>query len=568
MRLGMVSAWRRASLVYLLVSRAGMFALACLLAACGDDPLPTGPITARVTHYDYAFDIDSRAAHVELTLAVETGGDCLTLPFRAQGLTAATLDGDVATATVAGDTVVLCGIGYRDGRELALAADLVIPLATLADSQVGYSITKDAQQNSFYYLVSWVGGCDRFAPCDNRPDQFATYRFTVTHPAGYDARCPGTITEVSPTQTVCSFDQAGGPTYSTFGVAAYPAWTQIDKGTWGGVKVTLYDRAITQIDAAIDPAYHGGFVDWMQSQFGPYPYGDELRILTAPTYWSGFEHPGNIVLDDGLARITRPTYWNQAAHVLDHEIVHMWAGDQTTLASTNDFVWKEAMAEYLSYVYEDITSPANGLRTAGAWKLFAQDSTFYPVPMEMPALFDFYGDAYGAGPMILFHQLEVMTSRDQVLGAIKTLLGQPRAIGVDDVLAALEQSTGLDLDAYASTWLRGTGAPDWPRYSLVFTPGAGTSTLALDHVNEKPVARGCRFHVALQGANPGEEQLVAIDTWSGGADQTLTVPTPSFTVTRLVLDPRAECLVYLMSSTPRTIPTPRKHPWVTERAIR
>ena len=39
----------------------------------------------------------------------------------------------------------------------------------------------------------------------------------------------------------------------------------------------------------------------MQSQFGPWPYGSELRVLTAPTYWDGFEHPGNIVLADGLA---------------------------------------------------------------------------------------------------------------------------------------------------------------------------------------------------------------------------------------------------------------------------
>jgi len=65
--------------------------------------------------------------------------------------------------------------------------------------------------------------------------------------------------------------------------------------------------------------------------------------------------------------------------------------------------------------------------------------------------------------MILFRQIEVLSSRAQVLAAIATLLGEPRAISVDDVVAALETSTGLDLDAYAAAWIHGTGAPVWRR---------------------------------------------------------------------------------------------------------
>lgn len=535
------------------------------MAACGDDPLPTGEIVARVTHYDYEFDVDSRSAHAELTLAIDQGGDCITLPMRAQHLGTPTIDGDPVNATLDGERVQFCGIGYREGTTAKLAIDLLVPLATLGESQVGYSITRDSQQNAFYYLVSWVGGCDRFAPCDNRPDQFATYRFVVRHPAGFVARCPGAIEETSPTETVCGFDHAGGPTYSTFGIAAYPAWTQTSKGTWGGVNVTLYDRATTLIDAAIDSTYHAGFMDWMQAQFGPYPYGSELRILTAPTYWSGFEHPGNIVLDDGLARRSRPSYWNETAHVLDHEIVHMWAGDQTTLATTHDFVWKEAMAEYLSYVWEDMQSAAYGRQTAGAWKAFGQAAEYYPVPLEQPALFDFYGDVYGPGPMVLFRQLEALTSRQQVLDAIKLVLGAPRALSVDELLAALEQTTGLDLDAYAAAWIRGTGAPSWPRYNLTFTPGAGTSMLVLDQVNESATPRGCKFKVALRGATATDVQLVEVNTLTGGADQTLQVPTPGFSVMSLDLDPDNECLVYLMSSTPRAL---RRHPWRSESALR
>ncbi len=547
-----------------------------LIAACGDDP-PTGPISAHVTHYDYTFDIESRAARAELTLEVDEGGDCITLPMRAAHRSAdliPTINNDeVKTAAFGTDVAEFCGDGYETGATIKLAVDVTVPLETIGTSQVGYSVTRDTQGNDFYYMVSWVNGCDQFGPCDNRPDQFATYRFTVTHPATHKARCPGTITEASTTQTICDFTHDGGPTYSTFGIAAYPAWTQTDKGLWGGVQVTLYDRAQTEIEDAIDVAFHGSFMDWMQSQFGPYPYGTELRVLTAPTYWGGFEHPGNIVLDDFLARDTRQSYWNDTAHTLNHEIVHMWAGDQTTLASTYDFVWKEAMAEYLTYVFEDMTSTAYGTQTAGAWKSFGAAAGFYPVPLDEPELFTYYGDVYGPGPMILFRQLEVLTSRAQVLAAIQSLLGTPRGLSVDEVVAALEQSTGLDLDGYATAWIRGSGKPAWPRYNITYTAGVGTSTLALVQANKGANPRGCKFHVALRGAAAGEEALVEVNTFTSGVDQTLQVPTPTFTVTDVVLDPGAECLVYAMTVIPfapsstntvrvsSPFNTPALHPW-------
>jgi hypothetical protein len=75
--------------------------------------------------------------------------------------------------------------------------------------------------------------------------------------------------------------------------------------------------------------------------------------------------------------------------------------------------------------------------------------------------------------------------------------------------------------------------------------------------------RGCKFHVALRGATAGQEELYTVDTFNGPADQTMTVQAPSFTVTSIALDPFAECLVYLQSSTPRTV---RRRAWVSDRA--
>src|SRR3954469_17976399 len=136
--------------------------LVCLLAACGDDPGPTGPLAAHVTHYDYTFDIDSRAAHAVITLAVDQGGDCFDLPFHAANPDHPKINGETASIAIDGDNLAICGAGYKTGSSIDFELDLQIPLTTLADSQVGYSITKDSDGNSFYYLVSWVNGCDHF----------------------------------------------------------------------------------------------------------------------------------------------------------------------------------------------------------------------------------------------------------------------------------------------------------------------------------------------------------------------------------------------------------------------
>ena len=555
---------RRASFVHL-VSFLG-------LAACGSDPAPprpTGAISGSVTHYDLAFDLDSRRGHATATITTTSDGDCFALPVRAVvdtdviTLTAATDGADVTTtATLTGDVLEVCGAGWAAGTTLALDVDLEIPLETLNDSQVGYSLAQDGRFNNFWFLISWVGGCDRFAPCDNRPDAFATYTFDVTHAEGVTVRCPGVVTEPSATQTVCDFTYAGGPTYSTFGLVASDGWTVTDLGAWDGVATTLYDTG-SNVPARIDSTYHAGFMAWMHDHFGPFPYGDELRILTAPTYWAGFEHPGNIVLDDSLGGGLTGAY--TTSHTLNHELAHQWAGDQTTLADTYDFVWKEAMAEYLSFAYEDETNPAYGLRTAKSWRTGAVGAAYYPVPAEQPPLFDYYGDVYGPGPMVLFRQLEVMTSRQAVMDGIASVLGQPSVLSVPDLQAALEASTGLDLAAYFDAWVYGSGAPIWPTVDMAreVQGGNGPVTVTVTHNNAATSAGPCAFHVALTGDAAGDEVLVPIDL-ADGPTVVATVENPGFIITGMTLDPLAECLVY---ATPSLTGAPRHAPgWTPWRA--
>jgi aminopeptidase N len=529
--------------------------------ACGaeDDDRPTGPLAYTATHYDYRFDLTTRAAEVDVTLAVTAPGDCLDIGLRAEAPADIRLDGEPATGQFAGGVLTACGPGWNAGDEVVLSAAMTVALETWEDSQVGYSVGTDVEGNPFHYLVSWVGGCDRFGPCDAAPDRFARYAFEVTHPAGMQVLCPGAITPGA-TVTTCAFEHAGGPTYSTFGLAASPSWVATDLGDWGGVRATLHDAPSSGTLDRLDAARHRDFLAWMVERFGPYPYGDELRLFTGPTYWSGFEHPGTIALNDTLVAFPGSAYARPLEHITNHEIAHQWAGDQTTLADTYDFVWKEAMAEYLSFAFEHETEPDIGLRTARAWRTFASASAYYPVPGERPELLHYYGDVYGPGPMILFRQVEAMFGRDAVIEALQSVLGAERALSVEDVRAALEQATGADFATYFDRWVFGEGAPAWPQVTIdVADAGAGAVTATATQLAADGAWFGMAFPVRLLGA-AGETHDVWLDFGVDGAEAASATATPGFAVTDWDVDPDAYSLVREASAA--AAPPTRFNPWV------
>ena len=536
------------------------FALIVAAAGCdsgrGDDP-PEDPVTEwAISHYDYAIDFRTREATATLTVEATGSGHCIVIPFAPEDVGRVTIDGDRAHVTLEDGILQACG-RKLDAETVLLEARLVVPEDTLGLSDVGFSTFDDIDDNETAYLLSWVDECDRHGPCDSSPSAFATYRFSISHDPAQQVLCPGTISTPEPERTVCDFSHAGGPTYSTFGAIA-GQWDETSLGEWGGVDVTLFDLPSTGIAAALKTSSLEAFVVWMEATFGEYPFGSELRLVTANTYWSGFEHPGNIVLSDGLA--TSPSaYLDPLTHVTLHEIAHQWAGDQATLASTYDFVWKEAMAEYLTFVFEDENLPPGAaIATAAAWKSFAYGAEHPLVPDYSPELFDYYGEVYGPGPMVLFRQMEGMFGRPSVIAALQALLGSPRTISVADVRDALEASTGESLDGYFAAWVYGSQAPAWPVATIGWNDaGAGDVDVTATLSTADGVPRGCKFTVQLVGTS-GNAYDVPFDFGPDGTAVSPQTVTPGFAVTGTTLDPYHECLVFAPGA---AFASERPDPW-------
>jgi aminopeptidase N len=499
---------------------------------------PLGDISGEVRRYDYAFDLSSAAALARLSVAVAPpGGDCYSVACLLPPSEVTFAGTPAASFALAADTLQACGESIEPGGELALCASVAVPEETaFFGLDVGFSHKKNLVGGTFSYLLSWLGGCSRFGPCDHDPARLVELHFAVTHPPGTTVLCGGTLT-AGAELTRCDLSMPLAPTYSGFALAADADWARQPFATAGGVELVFYEVPGGELASSLDPARVVAAVEWLTGLLGPYPYGSELRFAGAPTAWLGFEHPGNVLLYDELPKQTG-AYADGTMHVLVHETVHQWAGNRTTLASTADFVWKEAIAEYLTYVIEDEQgNPGEADDSRAYWDKAAVQAKHFPRPTDdpTPPITAFYGDVYGAGPMVLFVQLEPIVGRAALLAAIASFLATPGARSVAELREAIEQASGQDLGAYFSAWAFGAGKPAWPVLAATVDQVEDEVTVTLTQQGPKPFG----FVVEVDVVGTSQQATALVDFGpapsSASASAVVTLAEP---VVEVVVDPR------------------------------
>jgi aminopeptidase N len=529
----------------------------------GGSAAPTGPITDHVKRYEYAFDLATRHAKSKLEIDVTApGGDCFQTGSELATVANATWNGAPAkSAAVTSKKLDACGEGVAAGKSLVLGGEVDVPLKKYFGLDVGFSTRKDKAGGDFTYLLSWVGGCDRFGPCDDDPSRLASFHFDITHPAGGVVLCPGTLT---PGDTVTSCDLSGtlAPTYSGFGFASDPLWKRQAFTTAAGVDVAIFEVPGGAIAQTLEKASVDAYLTWITGLLGPFPYGKELRLAGGPTAWLGFEHPANIILQEDLPSLAQ-AYADATMHVFMHETAHQWAGDRSTIATTSDFAWKEATAEYLAYVFEDEQRPpAEAAASLAYWASISLQSTYFPRPTDdpPPAVQDFYGDVYGPGPMVFYVQLESLLGRKVVLDGIKKFLAQPGALAVADLEKAIEASSGLDLKPYFDVWAFGKGKPEWPTLAVSTAQTGNTVTVTVTQQNASKKLYGCKVEVEVLGATTKAMATIDFGTApkSDTATATVTLAEP---VVGTTLEPRHRLVARLAKAGVPAAPEPLLPIW-------
>jgi aminopeptidase N len=324
------------------------------------------------------------------------------------------------------------------------------------------------------YLYSQFETADaqRVFACFDQPDLKSVYTWHATVPAHWKVVSNSPIERSEPGEVegtkVVHFEQSAR--MSTYITALCAGPYHEVRTEHDGIDLGLFVR--DSMKQYLDPddlflITKQGF-DFFHEQFGvryPLPKYDQLWV---PDFNAGaMENFGCVTHAEShyifRSQVTDFEY-EQRANTILHEMAHMWFGDLVTMRWWDDLWLNESFAEWASHWCN-----TGATRFTDAWTTFLsirknwgyrqdQLSSTHPVYCEMTDVdaveVNFDGITYAKGASVI-KQLVAYVGLDAFLGGLRSYFAA-HAWGnatFNDLLSALEQSSGRPLRDFAAQWL-------------------------------------------------------------------------------------------------------------------
>lgn len=371
-----------------------------------------------------------------------------------------------------------------DGARLFLtglsAENLVVVEAVGAYSRSGegmHRFVDPVDGETYLYTQYEPADSRRVMACFEQPDMKAAYTFVVTAPRGWhvlsnqraverrDRGASETI-EFAPTLPLSSYITS---------VVAGPYARVDDVWAKGEQRVELGVLCRTSLLPSLDheeifEITKQGLSFFDEAFAYPYPWGKYDQIFVPEYNLGAMENPGLVTFTEGYVfRGASTVSQHEArANTILHEMAHMWFGDLVTMTWWDDLWLKESFADYMG-----AHASAAATKFAEAWTTFAnrrkawayaQDQlpTTHPIVADIvdleAAKLNFDGITYAKGAAVL-KQLVAFVGEDAFFEGARRYF-RTHAFGnttLDDLLRALEETSGRDLRAWSAAWLETSG---------------------------------------------------------------------------------------------------------------
>ncbi|TQF73377.1 aminopeptidase N [Rhodococcus spelaei] len=387
----------------------------------------------------------------------------------------------VRTATLNGRALDVSGYDESEGitlTDLAERNELVVE-ADCEYSNTGEGLHRfvdPTDQAVYLYSQFETADAKRMFACFDQPDLKATFDIRVTAPDDWKVISNAALVEtLAPTPGEHHFRTT--PQMSTYLVALiagpYARWSDSYSDDHGHIPLGIYCRAslAEHMDAErLFTETKQGFEFYHRSFGVPYAFGKYDQLFVPEFNAGAMENAGAVTfLEDYVFRskVTRYSYERRAETVL-HEMAHMWFGDLVTMKWWDDLWLNESFATFASVLCQ-----TEATEYTNAWTTFAnvekswayrQDQlpSTHPIAADIPDLaaveVNFDGITYAKGASVL-KQLVAYVGLEPFLAGLRAYFTE-HAFGnatFDDLLAALERSSGRDLSDWGAQWLKTTG---------------------------------------------------------------------------------------------------------------
>ena len=348
----------------------------------------------------------------------------------------------------------------------------------------------------------------RAFPCFDEPRFKTPYSITVTAPAGLvvASNTPATATREREGRQIVSFAESKPlPTYLV-AVAVGP-FDVVDGGMADGVALRVLAPKGRGDQARLAISRTGPILATLREYFGrPYPYEKlDFVVMSDAQGFGAMENAGLITFLDILIlkkeHEVTPDERRWLETAIAHEIAHQWFGNLVTTEWWDDIWLNEAFASWISTKVQEKTIPEtcpalrqvqSALDVMGIdWRTDVR-AIRQPVPDGSGVMSAFDGITYTKGEAVI-RMLEEWLGEDVFRAGVRAYLDE-HAWGnatSDDLLRALEKSSGKPVAKVARTFLDQSGTPF---LDVAVRCDAGRSSLSLSQTRWLPVGAKAPQH--------------------------------------------------------------------------
>ena len=368
-----------------------------------------------------------------------------------------------------------------------------------------------------FFSDNWPNRARNWLPTVDHVAEKAACEFVVTAPAHYQVVSNGVLVEET--------DLDGGmrrthwrqsapisPWLFVVGVARFAVQSL---GEFDGKPVQTWvyarDRDAGFHDFAVPTLQVLAFFD---DYVGPFAY-EKLANITSPATGGGMEAATALMYSENAVTGDRPVRWR---NVVIHEIAHQWFGNAVTESEWDDVWLSEGFATYFTLLFREHAYGRDdfvaGLREAAERVRFwyEQNPDYRIVHDDLEDMSRVTSVAtYQKGAWVL-HMLRQRIGDEAFQRGIRTYYARHLngTASTDDLMQAMEEASGDDLQAFFDQWLRHGGNPVFEG-SWAYDSGAGAVRVDLRQMQETGLFRMPLDIGIYLGRDPVPAQVVTVE---------------------------------------------------------
>ncbi|GAB4091175.1 M1 family metallopeptidase [Flaviaesturariibacter terrae] len=218
----------------------------------------------------------------------------------------------------------------------------------------GLIISKNKWGDRTFFADNWPNRAHHWIPCNDRPDDKASFEFRVTAPAPYTVIANGTALNDETAEDPDKYVAGGRHFYyredtplptkvMVIGAARFAVKTFEDSPQGIPVSAWVYPQDSTKgfYDYAVTPS----ILKFFSNYIAPFPY-EKLANVQSKTIFGGMENASCIFYAE--ESVTGNRKWED---VFAHEIAHQWFGDMASEKSFAHLWLSEGFATYMTDLY-------------------------------------------------------------------------------------------------------------------------------------------------------------------------------------------------------------------------